>query len=149
MNSNKIKSVLRYASMIQSVDSLNLIELLNEQAKKIKGKVDVLVQVNISKEESKFGLDAANVDDFLQRLLEYPNLCVKGFMGIAELSDSQDLLREEFQALKQLFDEQNEKLLEKGHARMSVLSMGMTSDYKIDIEEVSNMIRVGSAIFGG
>ncbi len=149
LQTNKIKSVLRYASMIQSVDSMKLIESINEQAKKIKGKVDVLVQVNISKEESKFGLDAANVDDFLQRLLEYPNLCVKGFMGIAELSDSQDLLREEFQALKQLFDEQNEKLLEKGHARMSVLSMGMTNDYKIAIEEGSNMIRVGSAIFGG
>ena len=149
LQTNKIKSVLRYASMIQSVDSLNLIDLINEQAKKINRKVDLLLQVNISKEDSKFGLDAALVHDFLLRAFEYPLLNIKGLMGIAEFSNNEDLLRDEFRALKQLFDAQNEILEENGHSRMSVLSMGMTNDYKIAIEEGSNMIRLGSAIFGG
>lgn len=149
LQTNKIKSVLRYASMIQSVDSLNLVALINEQAKKINRKIDVLVQINISKEDSKFGLEAACAADFLQEAIKYSNVSIKGFMGIGEFSDNVELLREEFRALKQLFSEQNERLLEKGYPCMSVLSMGMTNDYKIAIEEGSNMIRVGSAIFGG
>jgi len=149
LQTNKIKSVLGYASMIQSVDSLNLIDSINEQAKKINRKVDILVQVNISKEDSKFGLKLTQVHNFLQRGFEYPNLCIKGFMGIAEFSNDEDLLHKEFRALKQLFDAQNEILIQNGHCAMSVLSMGMTNDYKIAIEEGSTMIRVGSAIFGG
>ena len=149
LQTNKIKSVLRYASMIQSVDSLNLIDLINEQAKKINRKVDLLLQVNISKEDSKFGFDAAHARDFLHQAFEYPFLNIKGLMGIAEFSNNEDLVRDEFRALKQLFDAQNEILEENGHPRMSVLSMGMSNDYKIAIEEGSNMIRLGSAIFGG
>ncbi len=149
LQTNKIKSVLRYVSMIQSVDSLNLIKLINEQAKKINRKVDLLVQVNISKEDSKFGLDPAHVHAFLRKASEYLFLNIKGLMGIAEFSNNEDLLRKEFRALKQLFDAQNEILEENGQPRMSILSMGMTNDYKAAIEEGSNMIRVGSAIFGG
>ncbi len=149
LQTNKIKSVLGYASMIQSVDSLNLIDSINEQARKINRKIDVLVQVNISKEDSKFGLNVSNVEDFLLKVIEYPNLCIKGFMGIAEFSEDRNLLRIEFSALKKLFDIQNQRLAENGYPYMSVLSMGMSHDYKIAVEEGSNMIRVGSAIFGG
>ncbi|MFH1094471.1 MAG: YggS family pyridoxal phosphate-dependent enzyme [Candidatus Omnitrophota bacterium] len=149
LQTNKIKSVLRYASMIQSVDSLNLIDLISEQAKKINRKIDILLQVNISKEDSKFGLEAAQVNDVLPRVFKCPNLCIKGLMGIAQFSDNTDLLRREFSALKQLFDAQNDLLKENGHTQLSILSMGMTNDYKIAIEEGSNMIRLGSAIFGG
>ncbi|MCG2712215.1 MAG: YggS family pyridoxal phosphate-dependent enzyme [Candidatus Omnitrophica bacterium] len=149
LQTNKIKSVLRYASMIQSVDSLNLIDLINKQAKKINRKAELLLQVNISKEDSKFGFDAARARDFLRRAGEYPFLNILGLMGIARFSDNEDLPRREFRALKRLFDAQNEILKENGHAQMSILSMGMSNDYKIAIEEGSNMIRLGSAIFGG
>ncbi len=149
LQSNKIKSVLRYASMIQSVDSLKLIDLINEQAMRTNRRVDLLVQVNISKEDSKFGLDASQVRDFLLQAFEYPFLNIKGLMGIAEFSDDEDLVRREFRALKQLFDAQNDLLKKNDRPQMSVLSMGMTNDYKIAIEEGSNMIRIGSAIFGG
>ena len=149
LQTNKIKSVLGYASMIQSVDSLKLLELINAQAQKINRKAEVLLQLNISKEDSKFGLDEALVPDLLQRVSEYPHLRLKGFMGIAEFSDNEQLLRHEFRALKKLFDVENQKISEKDYPLMSVLSMGMTNDYKIAIEEGSNMIRVGRAIFGG
>ena len=132
-----------------SLKNNNLAKLINEQAKKNDRKADVLIQVNISAEDSKFGLNIADIPDFMKKAIEYPYLSVKGFMGMAELTEREDLLRKEFHSLKQLFDQQNEILAKKDYPQMDILSMGMTNDYTIAIEEGSNMVRIGSAIFGG
>jgi PLP dependent protein len=135
-------------SLIHSVDSLKLLEEINKQGKKVNRKIDVLLQIYIAKEETKFGFDEQELmmllDNDTLSILDSVNIV--GLMGMASLTSDVDQIRNEFRYLKNLFEKIKAKAIPGLH--MLELSMGMSSDYKIAIEEGSTMVRIGTAIFG-
>ncbi len=144
LQTNKVKYIAGFISMIESVDSEKLLKEIDKEAHKNNRKINVLLQVKIAKEETKFGLTVDETKDIFNKYLEgnYPNIEIKGLMGMASFVDDETQIREEFSILKNLFDELSElKPLE-------TLSMGMSGDFPIAIECGSNSVRVGSAIFG-
>lgn len=150
LQSNKVKYIAAFVHLVHGVDSESLLHEINKQALKNKRTIDCLLQVHIATEETKFGFDEHELKK-LQGLHELKNVNVKGLMGMASFSDDINLVRSEFKLLKRLFDENSfakEKLTEPGNAPFSILSMGMSGDYKIAIEEGSNMVRIGSLLFG-
>lgn len=144
LQTNKVKYIAGFVAMIESVDSEKLLKEIDKEAAKNNRKINVLLQVKIAKEETKFGL---TIDEakaiFEEYLLEtFPNIEIKGLMGMASFVDDESQIREEFSILKNLFDELSQlKPLE-------TLSMGMSGDFPLAIESGSNSVRVGSAIFG-
>ena len=143
LQTNKVKTALKIFSMIQSLDSLRLAEEIEKRAEE---KVDCLIEVNTSNEASKFGLDPAQLFDFYASLKDYKKINVLGLMTIGPGWAIQDpeASRSCFRTLHELRDE-----LSQQHDRpLPILSMGMTSDFEVAIEEGSNMIRIGTAIFG-
>jgi len=148
LQSNKVKYIAPFVHLIQVVDSLKLLQEINKQALKNNRVIDCLLQIYIAKEETKFGLDERELDDMLTQLTnsELKNVKITGLMGMASFSADMNLLRKEFQYLKSLFVKHAE--LRTPDSRLRTLSMGMSSDYKIAIEEGSNMVRIGSLIFG-
>jgi pyridoxal phosphate enzyme (YggS family) len=152
LQSNKVKLIAPFVSLIHSVDSEKLLRELNKEAKKNNRKIDCLVEVFISQEETKFGLDEAEVDELLQSLQEtnstnsLENIKIKGLMGMASFTDDESTIRKEFASLKRLFDKYSS--LSTQNTQFSFLSMGMSADYKLAIEEGSNMVRIGSMLFG-
>jgi pyridoxal phosphate enzyme (YggS family) len=149
LQSNKVKYIAPFISMIHSVDSVRLLEEVNKQALRSKRTIPCLLQVHIAEEETKFGFSPQEVFQFLQsgQTLELPNVKVCGLMGMATLTENIEQIRREFRELKKLFDKLKSSSLTDG-VEMRELSMGMSGDYKIAVEEGSTMIRVGSAIFG-
>tara|TARA_Y100000588_G_scaffold123843_1_gene135698 strand:+ start:662 stop:1297 length:636 start_codon:yes stop_codon:yes gene_type:complete len=145
LQTNKVKKVVPIACLIHSVDSLKLIEIINKESKKLNKVTCCLLQVNISGEDSKYGLSAENLKSLVNNNLtnEYKNVQFKGLMGMASFSNDTDLIKRQFKKLKQLFEDSKEKIND-----FRILSMGMSNDYKIALEEGSNMIRIGSKIFG-
>ncbi len=145
LQSNKVKYIAPFVHLIHGVDSLKLLQEINKQAAKNNRVIDCLLQVHIAKEETKFGLDENELDSLLKSLdgLMMKNVRVCGLMGMASFSDDMNLVRNEFRYLKSLFDKFS--IL---HSSFSILSMGMSGDYKIAIEEGSNMVRIGSLLFG-
>ena len=145
LQTNKVKKVVPIACLIHSVDSLKLIEIINKESKKLNKVTSCLLQVNISGEDSKYGLSAENLKSLVNKNLtnEYKNIQFKGLMGMASFSNDTDLIKRQFKKLKQLFEDSKEKIND-----FRILSMGMSNDYKIALEEGSNMIRIGSKIFG-
>lgn len=144
LQTNKVKYIAGFISMIESIDSEKLLKEVDKEALKNNRKINVLLQVKIAKEETKFGLTVDEARDIFNQYLEgnYPNIEIKGLMGMASFVDDEIQIREEFSVLKNLFDELSElKPLE-------TLSMGMSGDFPIAIECGSNSVRVGSAIFG-
>lgn len=144
LQTNKVKFVAGFISMIESVDSEKLLKEIDKEALKNERKINVLLQVKIAKEETKFGLTVDEAKDIFNKYLDenYPNIAIKGLMGMASFVDDETQIREEFAILKQLFDELSSlKPLE-------TLSMGMSGDFPLAIECGSNSVRVGSAIFG-
>ncbi|KFC22014.1 YggS family pyridoxal phosphate-dependent enzyme [Epilithonimonas lactis] len=144
LQTNKVKFVAGFISMIESVDSEKLLKEIDKEALKNERKINVLLQVKIAKEETKFGLTVEEAKDIFNKFLNgnYPNIDIKGLMGMASFVDDETQIREEFGVLKQLFDELSSlKPLE-------TLSMGMSGDFPLAIECGSNSVRVGSAIFG-
>lgn len=144
LQTNKVKFVSGFISMIESVDSEKLLKEIDKEALKNERKINVLLQVKIAKEETKFGLTVEEAKDIFNKFLggNYPNIDIKGLMGMASFVDDESQIREEFGVLKQLFDELSSlKPLE-------TLSMGMSGDFPLAIECGSNSVRVGSAIFG-
>ncbi|HBR12031.1 MAG TPA: YggS family pyridoxal phosphate-dependent enzyme [Chryseobacterium sp.] len=144
LQTNKVKYIAGFVAMIESVDSEKLLKEIDKEAAKNNRKIKVLLQVKIAKEETKFGLtiDEAKAifDEYL--LGTFPNIEIKGLMGMASFVDDESQIREEFSVLKNLFDELSQlKPLE-------TLSMGMSGDFPLAIESGSNSVRVGSAIFG-
>ncbi len=142
---NKIKYMAEFVSLIHGVDSLKTLKEINKQAQKHCRKISVLLQVKIAKEESKFGIPIEELDDFMGSLNSsgLDNINFQGFMGMASNVPSQEVVREEFSILKQLYDQ-----YKKEFTTFKYLSMGMSGDYLLALEQGSNMIRVGSAIFG-
>ena len=144
LQTNKVKYIAGFISMIESIDSEKLLKEVDKEALKNNRKINVLLQVKIAKEETKFGLTVDETKDIFNKYLNgnYPNIEIKGLMGMASFVDDEIQIREEFSVLKNLFDELSElKPLE-------TLSMGMSGDFPIAIECGSNSVRVGSAIFG-
>jgi len=149
LQSNKVKYIAPFVELIHSVDKLSLLKEINKRAKQNERVIKVLLQMHIAKEESKFGMDETELNELLQseKFKSYENVSVVGLMGMATFTENQDTIRKEFKELKRIFDHlKNEQF--KDHEDFKVLSMGMSGDYEIAIEEGSNMIRVGSAIFG-
>ena len=142
---NKVKYMAPFVSLIEAVDSKRLLKEVNKQAKKNDRTIRCLLQIKIAEEDSKFGLSTEEAKELLasDAFKEYKNVSVVGLMGMATFTDNEAQLRSEFSKLKRLFDD-----FSKTHPAFEILSMGMSGDYKIAIEEGSNMVRVGSAIFG-
>jgi pyridoxal phosphate enzyme (YggS family) len=149
LQSNKVKYIASFINMIHSVDSIKLLEEINKQGLKSNRTISCLLQVHIAEEETKFGFSPEEVLQFLESNgpSEMNNVTVSGLMGMATLTDDADQVRREFKGLKDLFEKLKTSPLPAGVA-MKELSMGMSGDYKIAIEEGSTLIRVGSAIFG-
>ena len=147
LQTNKVKYIIDKADMIHSLDRISLCEEIQKRAEKIDKIVNCLVQVNISKEESKHGLDKELVVDFIKEVSNnYKNIHIKGLMTMAPFIDDEKQIRKVFKCLKDLSLEINN--LSIPNVDMNILSMGMSHDYKIAIEEGATIIRVGTSIFG-
>ena len=146
---NKVKYIAPFVHLIHAVDSLRLLVEINKRAEKNERVINCLLQVYIAKEESKFGLDEKELEELLNsdQFAELNNIKVVGLMGMATNTDNEEVVRKEFKSLKALFEELKNKY-NSDKIELKELSMGMTGDYKIALEEGSTMIRVGSAIFG-
>jgi hypothetical protein len=147
LQSNKVKQITSFIHLIQSVDSLKLLQEINKQGKKNDRVIDCLLQVHIAQEETKFGLDENELNDLLNNSIsQYQNIQIVGLMGMASLTDDMEKVRSEFKYLRSIFNKHAK--LQTSHFKLQTLSMGMSSDYFVAIEEGSNMVRIGSLIFG-
>jgi len=150
LQSNKVKMIAPFIHLIHSVDSIDLVKEINKQAAKSGRKISCLLQIHIAKEETKFGFSEeellgafeANAFD------KFTDVMISGLMGMATFTDNPEQVRSEFKSLRTLFEKLRASSL-PGNAAMKELSMGMSGDYKIAMEEGSTLVRVGSAIFGG
>ncbi len=139
LQSNKVKFIASFVHLIHGVDSINLLKEINKEAIKNNRVIDCLLQIHIASEETKFGLDAAELKAAIDDSNNYKNVRIAGLMGMASFSDNLNLVRSEFKTLQSLY---------KQHPSFSILSMGMSGDYSIAIQEGSNMVRIGSLLFG-
>ena len=146
LQTNKVKRVLQFADMIHSVDSVYLAREIQTQAKKLEKTIEILIQVNTSGEESKFGLEPEATIGAIEEVSTLPNLKIKGLMTIGAFLPNPEDVRPCFKLLHDLKDRVNERGI--ASVEIGTLSMGMTNDYEIAIEEGSTMVRVGTAIFG-
>jgi pyridoxal phosphate enzyme (YggS family) len=148
LQSNKVKYIAPYVYMIHAVDSFKLLKEINKRAKNNDRVIKVLLQIYIASEESKFGFNGDEVVELINssEFKELENVQVSGLMGMATNTSNNDLIKSEFKGLKALFDRLQNEYFDK--STFNVLSMGMSNDYLIAIEEGSTMVRIGTAIFG-
>ncbi len=146
LQTNKVKQIISFVHLIHGVDSFKLLLEINKQATKINRVVDCLLQVHIAKEETKFGMDEDEVKAVLDQVSSLSHVKIKGLMGMATFSDDENIIRKEYKYLKQLYDTLVNERIEC--TSFNILSMGMSGDYNIAVEEGSNMVRIGSLIFG-
>jgi len=150
LQTNKVKYIASFVHLIHGVDSFKLLKEINKQAQKMEKVIDVLLQVHIAQEETKFGLDDKEISEILisnsGELGELRNIRIAGLMGMASFTEDQVKVRDEFRYLKNLFDKYAPP--QTSNLQLQILSMGMSSDYQIAIEEGSNMVRIGSLLFG-
>lgn len=149
LQSNKVKYIASFISMIQSVDSIKLLQEINKHAEKHNRIIDCLLQVYIADEETKFGLGFDELIELLRSegFTALKNIRIRGLMGIATNTDNEKQIKDEYHELKTFFDGVKQSFFRKDEA-FDTLSMGMSADYKIAIEQGSNMVRLGSTIFG-
>jgi len=150
LQTNKVKYIAPFVHLVHSVDSLKLLKEIDKQAKKNNRIIDCLLQFHIAQEETKFGLnlDEANVLLTSNEFLNLKNIQIAGVMGMASFVDDQDQIRREFQQLNSIFEALKNDFF-KTNSDFKEISMGMSGDYELAIEEGSTLIRVGSSIFGG
>lgn len=146
LQTNKVAQVIDKAVLIHSVDSIHLAERIEKEAAKRDMTVDILLEVNVAAEESKFGFAPDEVESAMREICQFTHICVKGLMTIAPYVVNPEENREIFQKLFQLYVDIKSKKVDNGS--MSELSMGMTGDYEVAVEEGATMIRVGTGIFG-
>lgn len=149
LQTNKVKYISSFVHLIHGVDSFKLLKEINKQARKAGRIIDVLLQVHIAQEETKFGLDEHELHEILDTphtLQELNNIKIAGLMGMASFSDDENVVRGEFDYLKILFDRYTYR--QTPNTQFQTLSMGMSADYKIAVEEGSTMVRIGSLLFG-
>lgn len=144
LQTNKVKYIAPFVDLIQSVDSEKLLQEISKQAEKHERTINVLLQVKIAEEETKFGLEINEAKELFQNYMngQYPNVRIKGLMGMASFTSDHDQVKKEFSLLKQLFDKMSMQ------QNLETLSMGMSADYVLAIECGANSVRIGSAIFG-
>lgn len=149
LQTNKVKYIAPFVHLIHSVESLKLLEEINRQAARNNRVIDCLLQVYIATEESKFGLDEAELTDLIEsgNVKSMTHIRICGLMGMATFTDDLSLVRREFAGLKSLFTKIRENYF-PDNVHFKELSMGMSSDYQIAIEEGSTMVRIGTALFG-
>ncbi|TXI66968.1 MAG: YggS family pyridoxal phosphate-dependent enzyme [Flavobacterium sp.] len=151
VQTNKVKYMAPYVSLIHGVDSLKLLQEINKQAAKNNRVIDCLLQVYIAEEESKFGLDEQELDELLKQVQHdkenFKNIRIVGLMGMATFTENQIQIEKEFKHLRTIFDKHNQ--LETSNLKLETLSMGMSGDYQLAISCGSTMVRIGSSIFGG
>ncbi|MEN5378668.1 YggS family pyridoxal phosphate-dependent enzyme [Sphingobacterium kitahiroshimense] len=149
LQTNKVKYVASFVTLIHAVDSFKLLKEIDKQAAKNKRVIDCLLQVHIAEEDTKFGFDHAELIEMLrdEEFLALKHVNIRGLMGIATNTENEKEIKEEFYELKSLYDGIKASFYRKNES-FDTLSMGMSSDYKLAIEKGSNMIRVGSTIFG-
>ena len=141
LQTNKVKYIAPFVSLIHGVDSIKLLKEINKRAKQNNRVIDCLLQVHIATESTKFGFDIPKVNEAIDSANEYQNIRIVGLMGMATFTDNKQQVIQEFSSLKTVFDTvKNEHI--------TTLSMGMSGDYQLAIEQGSSMVRVGSAIFG-
>ncbi len=148
LQTNKVKYIAPFVYLIHGVDSFKLLKEINKLAQKHNRVINVLLQVHIAKEETKFGLDETELEALLHNgeLSLLTHIKIKGLMGMASFSEDENLVRAEFKSLKYLFDKL--KQYEISNLQPDILSMGMSGDYTLAVEEGSTMVRIGSLIFG-
>ncbi len=149
VQSNKVKFMAPFVNLIHGVDGLNLLEEINKQAKKHNRIIDCLLQLHIASEETKFGLDGTEFNALIldENFKKMQNIRVVGLMGMATFTGDTTIIENEFKNLKNIFDSQKNNV--SHNFELKILSMGMSGDYHIAIENGSNMVRIGSSIFGG
>ena len=149
VQSNKVKFMAPFVSLIHGVDSLKLLQEINKQALKNNRVIDCLLQIYIAEEESKFGLDENELNELLSssELKEMKNIRILGLMGMATFTEDQNQIKKEFTHLKSIFD--SIQKIETENLQLNTISMGMSGDYQLAIECGSTMVRIGSSIFGG
>ena len=147
LQTNKVKYIIETVDLIHSLDRISLAKEIDKKAKENELIMNCLIQVNISLEDSKHGLLLEDVENFIKQVSsDYKNIKILGLMGMAPFEENPEMTRPYFKKLKTLFNELSTLSLE--NVEMKYLSMGMTNDYKIAIEEGSNMVRIGTGIFG-
>jgi len=149
LQSNKVKFIAPFIHLIHGVDSFKLLREINKQGKKIDRKINVLLQMHIAEEDSKFGFDKNELDEMLcsPDFLSLTHVRIQGLMGMATFTENKDQVRKEFRSLKSLFEELKTRTLPV-FVQLIDISMGMSGDYLIAQEEGSTMVRIGSSIFG-
>jgi pyridoxal phosphate enzyme (YggS family) len=148
LQTNKVKYIAQFVSLIHGVDSLKLLQEINKQGEKNNRIINCLLQIHIAQEETKFGLNEDELDDIIgsAELKNLKNIKISGLMSMASFTENEETIRNEFRYLKTLYNSYNQ--LQIANCKLQILSMGMSADYKIAIEEGSNMVRIGSLIFG-
>lgn len=150
LQTNKVKYIAPFVHLVHGVDSVRLLKEIHKEAKKNNRTIGVLLQVHIAEEDTKFGMDENELNELLftnpAELYELTNTTINGLMGMASFTDDSEKIRREFRHLKSLFDIYVKSQTQ--NSKFEILSMGMSSDYAIAIEEGSNMVRIGSLIFG-
>lgn len=148
MQSNKVKYIAPFVSLIHGIDSFKLLQVINKEGEKCKRKINCLLQFHIAKEETKFGLDLLETNEFLRsgefKNLKFVNVC--GVMGMATYTENEDLIRSEFRELVYIFNQLKSNYFSTNEFKE--ISMGMSGDYKIAIEEGATIVRIGSLLFG-
>ncbi|SFV35736.1 YggS family pyridoxal phosphate-dependent enzyme [Thermoflavifilum thermophilum] len=147
LQTNKVKYIAPFIHCIQSVDSIRVLQEIDRQAEKCQRTIPVMLQVHIAKEKTKFGLDEASLHELLKQHQAWPHARIIGLMGMATFTDNLEVIRNEFHYLKLLFDQLKQTYF-SDNPDFSELSMGMSHDYRIAVEEGSTMVRIGSLIFG-
>ena len=143
LQKNKVKYISSFISLIHSLDRISLAKEIDKYAKKSNRKIDCLIQLKISSEETKFGLDINHLEDFYSEIKKYNNVNVVGLMGMASFTQEKEKIIDEFSKIKELYDKMRLK-----NSNLKILSTGMSDDYKLALMNGSNMIRLGSKIFG-
>jgi PLP dependent protein len=145
LQTNKVKLIAPFVSLIQSVDSLKLLKEINKEGTKNNRLINCLLQIHIAQEETKFGLSFEEAEAILKspEVIAMKNISIKGLMGMASLTEDISQIQKEFRSLKNFLTQ-----LQTSNLKLQTLSMGMTSDYKLALSEGSTMVRIGSAIFG-
>ena len=143
LQKNKVKYISSFISLIHSLDRISLAKEIDKCAKKSNRKIDCLIQLKISSEETKFGLDINHLENFYSEVKEYNNINLVGLMGMASFTQEKEKIIDEFNKIKELYDKMKLK-----NSNLKILSTGMSDDYKLALKNGSNMIRLGSKIFG-
>ena len=147
LQTNKIKDVLQLFDVIQSVDSHHLAEAIEKHAASLNRWVDVLIQVNTSGEKQKFGVAPSQCLELIDQMNDCPHLHIQGLMTVGPLTEDEAMIRQTFRDLRNLKEQVEKQWPADSRVQMKYLSMGMSHDFKIALEEGSNMVRIGSAIF--